>query len=216
MNANSEKPKHKFLHQRCRYLWVLIGAAACLANSSFVFSQDALPVAVMPLVRIAIANEVDLTGSLIAHRISSLSSEVEGIVEQISVDDGHKVKRGDAIVQLNQDIAKIAKDTAAAELAESEATLKESIRRHAELERLKDSSHASRSSVEAAKAQISIDEASRARAISNLRRATTLLNKHSILSPFAGIVNRKLVEIGQWIDTTTPLVELVDSNLLRL
>ena len=175
-----------------------------------------MPVTVMPVIKLAIAEEVSLTGSLIAHRVSNLSAEVEGIVKQLHVDDGSNLNANDAVLELDTDIAEINRQAARASLAQAEAGLKESIRRHGELERLKDQSHTSLTSVEAAKAQIAINEAARNQARSNLRRAEILLAKHRIKAPFTGVVSRKLVEIGQWVETSTPLVELIDTQQLRL
>ncbi|MGR8949493.1 MAG: efflux RND transporter periplasmic adaptor subunit, partial [Gammaproteobacteria bacterium] len=193
-----------------------LGWINVLFLSAAVAAQEALPVTVMPVVRIAIAEEVALTGNLVARRVSNLSAEVDGIVKDILVDDGSVVTTGQKIVVLDTDIAEIDRRVAAASVAEAEATLKEAVRRHRELERLKDQSHTSLTSVEAALAQISIQEASHRQALSNLARTETLLRKHQVNAPFAGIVSRKLVEVGQWVDTNTPLVELIDTHLLRL
>lgn len=179
-------------------------------------AQQATPVTVMPIVKIAIAEELTLTGGLIARRISNLSAEVDGIVKQVHVDDGSELAAGAPVVDLDTDIAQINREAAAADLAEAQATLEESIRRHAELQKLKDQNHTSLTSVEAARAQIAIDEAARNQARSNLKRTQTLLGKHKIVAPFSGVVNRKLVEVGQWVETSTSLVEFIDNKLLRL
>lgn len=179
-------------------------------------AKDALPVSVMPVTAVSIAEEIRLTGDLLAKRTSLVSSQVAGIVKEINVDDGSPVTRTQAIVTLDTDIAIIDKNTAAAELAQANAALQESKRRHAELSKLTTQSHASKTSVAAALAQISIDTAARSRAASEIKRASTLLEKHHVVAPFSGIINRKLVETGQWVDTGTPLVELVDTNQLRL
>lgn len=179
-------------------------------------AQEALPVTVMPVVEVSIAEEIALTGDLLARRVSMLSSEVDGIIKGIYIDDGSVVHTDQVIADLDTDIAQINRDTAAAELAEAHATLAESKRRHGELAKLKTQNHTSKTSVAAAQAQIAIDNAARARAVSQLKRATTLLEKHQITAPFSGIANRKLVEVGQWIDTKTALIELVDTDLLRL
>ena len=197
-------------------LLLAIVGTVIAAYSQASHAQQAMPVTVMPIVKIAIAEEITLTGGLIARRISNLSAEVDGIVREIHVDDGSVLSAGAPVVELDTDIAQINREAAQADLAQAQATLQESIRRHAELERLKDQSHTSLTSVEAARAQIAIDEAARNQARSNLKRTETLLNKHKITAPFPGIVNRKLVEIGQWVETSTALVELIDTQLLRL
>ena len=179
-------------------------------------AEDAMPVTVMPVVKIPIAEEIILTGSLIAKRISNLSSEVDGVVEHIHVDDGSVLSAGAAVLDLDTDIARINQQAALANLAKAQANLKESLRRANELERLKDQNHTSLTSVEAARAQIAVDEAATKQARTDVERAEVLLAKHQIKAPFAGIVNRKRVEIGQWVETSTTLIELIDTHLLRL
>lgn len=194
----------------------IIIAAFMVLIGSRVFAETALPVSVAPITAISIAEEIKLTGNLLAKRTSMLSAQVDGIVKAIHVDDGSTVTLDEAIVDLDTDIALINKSTANAALAEADAALAEAKRRHGELSELKTQSHASKTSVAAALAQISLDSAARARIASELRRANALLEKHYVSAPFAGIINRKLVEVGQWVDTNTPLVELVDTTTLRL
>lgn len=179
-------------------------------------AQEALPVSVAPVVRSVIAEEINLTGDLKARRISMLSTEVAGIVEEILVDDGSTVNHGQLLLKLNTELASINHDSANAELAEADADLAEAERRFNELQQLREQNHAALTSVAAAKAQINIARAKRSRAASNLNRMAVLLAKHQIAAPFSGVIRRKLVEIGQWVDTSDPLVELVETARLRL
>ena len=73
--------------------------------------QPALAQSRMPQVVIAeseqaaLVEEVSLSGSVISPRIAQLSTEVDGLIESISVDIGDTVRAGDEILRLNAELA---------------------------------------------------------------------------------------------------------------
>ena len=195
----------------CRALALL----ACVLPPG-IAADDSMPVSVVRAVRAPIAEELNLTGSVRARRVSRLSTEVDGIVDELLVDDGDRVESGQLVVKLNSELAEIEQSNTAAAVAEADARLAEAARRHAELLRLSKRQHVPETNVEAAKAEIDIARAALAQAEARDRRARALLERHRVRAPFAGVVRSKLVEIGQWVETSTALVELVETRFVRL
>ncbi len=187
-------------------------AFASLACSA----DDTTPVSVVKVVRAAIAEEVKLTGTLQARRVSRLSTEVDGIVARIDVDDGDRVTAGQVILELDTDLARIEKSRSAAAVAEAAARRAEAIRRHDELLRLVEKQHVPQTNVDAARAEIAIADAALAQARAADERAQALLDRHVVRAPFDGVVKTKLVEVGQWIETNSAIAELVEVGYLRL
>ncbi|MFT4583085.1 MAG: RND family efflux transporter MFP subunit [Gammaproteobacteria bacterium] len=181
-----------------------------------VFGQGAMPVSVAKVTRTVIAEEINLTGNLRSVRVSQLSSEVEGLIERLSVDSGDQITQDQVIVELNNELAVIAKSLAGAEVDEATARDSEARRRLAELTELAKQQHVPKTNVETARSEIHIAGAALAQARATLRRAQALLNRHIVRAPFDGVVSLKLAEIGQWVDTSDPLIELVETRLLRL
>ncbi|MFT4564174.1 MAG: membrane fusion protein (multidrug efflux system) [Gammaproteobacteria bacterium] len=181
-----------------------------------VFGQGTMPVSVAKVMRAVIAEEINLTGSLRAVRVSQLSSEVEGLIERLNVDSGDQITRDQVVVELNSELANIAKSLASAEVDEATARENEARRRLAELTELAKQQHVPKTNVETARSEIHITGAALAQARASLRRAQALLDRHIVRAPFEGVVSLKLAEVGQWVDTSDPLIELVETKLLRL
>lgn len=189
---------------------------AAVTGALPVYAENAMPVSVVRIVRAPIVEELRLTGSLRARRISRLSTEVEGIVKELLVDDGDRVESGQLIVRLNNELATIEKSGTAAEVDEAQARLADAERRYRELLALSKKQHVPETNVESAKAEIDIARAALAQRRARDGRAQALLNRHTVRAPFNGVVREKLVEIGQWVETNSALVELVETEFLRL
>ncbi len=76
--------------------------------------------------------------------------------------------------------------------------------------------HVAQTSVAAAKAQVDVDGALLKQTQANLERSREILSQHTVRAPFAAVVRRKLVEQGEWVESSTALLELVDIEVLRL
>ena len=179
-------------------------------------AETRTPVAVSTVRSLVLTDDVALHGSLVAVRRSRLSAEVDGLVTRVVVDDGDHVEANAAVVELDRRIAQIAKAESQALLDAARATADESRRRYLELSELRGKRHVSETEVAAAAAQAEIDNAQVAAAEARLARAAETIRQHTVLAPFEAVVESKLVEVGEWVETNTPLLDLVAVNTLRL
>ena len=179
-------------------------------------SESPVPVGVSTARTAEIHEEVMLNGSLIARRTSRLSTEIDGLVSEILIDDGDRLQRGAVVIRLDPRLARIDRDSASARLEEARARKRESERQHREFLKLQETRHVADTSVAAAKAQIDIDAATVKRVQAELARTVELLDRHVVYAPFDAVVSRKLVERGEWVETNTAIAELVDVGVLRL
>ncbi len=194
-----------------RLIGVLLLALAAVSQA-----DTPVPVGVTTARMAVINEEVALHGSFVARRVSRLSSEIDGLVSEIHVDDGDVLSAGTEVVRLDQRFAAIARDAAVARLAEARARHAEAERRHRELAELQQSKHIAETTVASARAQIDIDAALVKQAEAELERSRELHARHLVHALFDAVVQRKLVERGEWVETSTALVELVDISVLRL
>lgn len=179
-------------------------------------ADKSVPVGIAHAESAVMRSEIKLNGNLIARRVSRLSAEIDGLITVISVDDGDHVSAGQTLVTLEQRLAEIAINTATARLAEQQARLREAKRQHGDLKQLKSKQHVAASAVAAAAAEIEIAEAMVAQAKAEIARNRELLSRHQITAPFDAVVRQKLVEVGEWVETSTALLELVEIKTLRL
>ncbi|MCZ6666537.1 MAG: efflux RND transporter periplasmic adaptor subunit, partial [Gammaproteobacteria bacterium] len=188
-----------------RLVRVLALGGICFAPPGLM-AEAPVPVGVSTVKTAEIREEVTLNGSLIAHRTARLSTEIDGLVTEIRVDDGDRIERGAVVLRLDRALARIDVNVANARLEEARARKLESERRYRELLELQETRNVADTAVSAAKAQIDIAAATVKQAAAQLERVGELLRRHVVHAPFDAVVSRKLVEQGEWVETNTALV----------
>ncbi|MFV0416950.1 MAG: efflux RND transporter periplasmic adaptor subunit [Chthoniobacterales bacterium] len=133
--------------------------------------------------------------------VTKVPSEVAGRVEEILIEPGDAVSKGDVLVELERKRAEIRLNIA-------ELQAKEAARLYQEALRLKKSNVVSQTSLSAAEANSEIAKAQVTEAKDNLSR-------HTIRAPFNGIVNAREVDPGEAVNINQAVAELVDLATLR-
>jgi len=139
-------------------------------------------------------------GTAQALRSVTLSSEVAGTLEEVTVSSGEWVEQGALIAQLNADVQQLA-------LARAELGLRDTEARAARVAQLRDSGSAT---------QVQIDDAELAlsRAQLDLRDAQLELSRRRITAPVSGWIGLITLEPGNQVTPNTELVRLDDRSQL--
>lgn len=186
-------------------LWVMSGS---LGNSE----DDAVTIDVATIapaknavrVRTQSAEEVMRTivvnGKTAPARIAQLSAETDGRIEYIGAERGASLERGNLIVRMDE------RDRAA-RLAQAEATVKQREVEYDARERLKSESYVSDAQLQEGLALL---EAARA----ELTRAKLDLEYMSVRAPFAGALQERMVEIGDFVKRGDPIATFVDNRTI--
>ena len=188
-------------------LW-LFGASLASAQ------QNAPTVVVSRAEQSALIEEVPLTGTVVSPRIAELSTEVSGIVAEIAVELGDRVDAGQQILRLNSELEALTLEAARASTEQARHELADARRRLAEARKLGEIQ--SLSAAESIAAEVQIDVASLRRAQAEEKHQVARLQRHLLNAPFAGVISRKLVEQGEWIQPGQAVVELVALDDLRI
>lgn len=188
-------------------LW-LCGVSLAMAQ------QNAPTVLVSHAEQTALIEEVPLTGTVVSPRIAELSTEVSGIVDEIGVELGDRVEAGTQILRLNSELEALTLEAARASTEQARHELADARRRLAEARKLGEVQ--SLSVAESIAAEVQIDVASLRRAQAEEKREVARLERHRLTAPFAGVVSRKLVERGEWIQPGQTVIELVALDQLRI
>ena len=179
-------------------------------------AQQAPPVEIALAGRAEIVEELPLTGTLTSPRTARLSTEVAGRVAQITVDAGDRVARGDTLLSLDDALARLELEQAEAALTEAEIDVADARRRLGEARDL-----AARQSIPETEVQTRVAGVRRAAAVVARRRAerdfrSALVDRHTLEAPFAGVIGRRLTDLGEWVEPGTAVLELVAVDRLRL
>lgn len=133
---------------------------------------------------------------------AEIPAEVSGRVTEVFVEGGSVVDQGDVLVKLDDTLARLAVDQA-------RARYEESLRLRAEAERLFASRAISETAYQAQISNVRLDKAS-------LEEAVERLARHSIRAPFPGIVDKRLVDVGEAVNAYQPVARVVDLQKLRV
>lgn len=186
----------------------LLAAAAAPAQ------QNAPTVLVTRAERAPLVEEVSVTGTVVSPRIAELSTEVSGIVAEIGVELGDRVRAGDEILRLNSELEALSLTAVRAATEQARHELADARRRLVEARKLGEIQ--SQSAVESIAAEVNIDVAKLQRFEAEEKRQAARLARHRLKAPFAGLVSRKLVEQGEWIQPGQAVIELVALERLRI
>ena len=155
------------------------------------------------------------TGTITARRQAALSPRVGGLVMSADREAGYEAQAGETLVQLDDTLARLELEELQGELARAEAELEEAQRRLQEAEELGERNFP-RTEREARASALRLAEVSVAQAETAVARQRELVARHEVPAPFHGIVARKRAEAGEWVETGSPVIDLVSLDELRL
>ena len=178
--------------------------------------DQAAPVKVARAVMAPVREELPLTGSVTARRLSRIAPEVAGLVAAVRVDEGDEVRQGEVLLELDRTIADLEYAGAQARVKEAQAQAAEAARQRDETAELVKKKHIASTRYEAALAAAEVSAAALERLQAELRRQAELLRRRAVRAPFAGVIAKKMVEEGEWVKTDANLFELAEVRRLRV
>ena len=141
-----------------------------------------------------------VNGKTAPARIVQLAAETDGRVEFIGAERGASLGRGEVIARLDE------RDRSA-RLAQAEALVKQREVEFAARERLKSESYVSEAQLQEAVAQLETAKA-------ELIRARLDLGYMTIRAPFAGALQARMVEVGDFVKRGDPIATYVDNRTI--
>lgn len=168
-----------------RLLPLLVLSQAVAGGQVAAQEDQAAPVKVARAVMAPVREELPLTGSVSARRLSRISPEVAGLVATVRVDEGDEVRQGEVLLELDRAIADLEYAGAQARVKEAQARAAEAARQRDEAAELVKKEHIASTRYEAARAAAEIDAAALERLQAELGRQAELLRRRAVRAPFA-------------------------------
>lgn len=188
-------------------LWSAVGAAA---------APTAPPVVIASTERRAVFEEVPISGTVSSPRVTQLSPEVAGLVQEVLVDAGDRVEAGAPLVRLDGTLAGLALEAAEAATAQASEELADARRRLADAERLVKSRGIAETELKTRRSEVRADAATLRLRQAEQRREAERLRRYELEAPFAGVISRKLTEAGEWVAPGDEVLELIADTGLRI
>lgn len=173
------------------------------------------PVTVVSVTRGGVSSVVEASGTVTAERRSLLSARTAGLVDKVHVDAGSRVNQGDVLIVLDDALAGLDLERAREALKEAERELDELKRLNAEGQKLMQSGGIPKTEAEARSSALVVKMASVKQLEVDVREGAEIVNRHRVLAPYAGVIRAKLTEVGEWVETGVPVLDLVEVDAVR-
>ncbi len=152
------------------------------------------------------------SGYLVARRQSVVSSKIQGRIAELRVEEGSVVKAGDVLATLDNADVLAAITKAKADIDYAKADLAEAQRQERLQEDLYRSKVVSQDALDAAKAKVNLAAAAIGQDKANLEVQEAYLDFTTVRAPFAGIVVKKMTEVGESVAPIPPGVNISTSS----
>ncbi|HMQ00920.1 MAG TPA: efflux RND transporter periplasmic adaptor subunit [Cyclobacteriaceae bacterium] len=165
---------------------------------------------VTQIIRQDISIPLEYVANIQAFQNVEIRARVEGYLEQILVDEGKEVKKGQLLFQINDEEYRADLSKARANIVSAEAEVKSAL---VELERVKllvNKNVITKTELDLAEAKLEIARARIEQAKAEETAAQIRLTNTSIRSPFNGVIDRIPFKIGSLISAGTLLTTISD------
>lgn len=182
--------------------------AACRAHKS----DDATPVRPVVLAPVEVRDveeRVAATGQILAKQRADVAAQVPGEITAIRVDEGQAVAEGAIVIEIDPERRALDLDRARARLSESGAALLDAQRQNQRVHTLAQHKVASKAQLEQASSAL---EAARSRVQAmqaDLGAAERAASDSRVAARFAGVIGRRFVSRGEFVQPGQKLFELV-------
>jgi RND family efflux transporter MFP subunit len=162
--------------------------------------------------------EAAVTGTLQAREEVAVAAKSSGTIMSIGVDENSKVKKGQLLFQLDSRDQQLARQQAANQLAAAELQLKTAKREYDRIQGLVAQNALPRQQLDQLEAQVEGAKLQIAAAKNAIAMASKMIGDASVRSPLAGVVTRKLMNVGEYATMMppSPVVIVQDQSSLEL
>lgn len=159
---------------------------------------------------------IEAVGTLHPYDEVTISAEVEGIIVNMTIDEGTVVTKGMLISAINDTDYLLEVTRAKAMLRQATANLSNINMEHQRKESLFKDGLISLQDYDSVSARLSLAEAERDNALAALSLAEHRVTKTKIYSPISGIVKERSVSGGSYVRNGTPVCTIIQVDPLKL
>jgi len=170
---------------------------------------QAPPVATASVQAVDLEDSIRVSGELVARHRTALSAEVAGRVTRVALEEGDAVEVGTLLIEIDPERRELEVASARAQAAQAVATFEKERRELARVRTLHGSAIASKSKLDTAETALALAGAGADAAKARLGVAERSLADASVSAPFEGLLARRHVNVGQFVQPGTPLFDLV-------
>lgn len=209
--------KNRLLYNRCGWIPGVLVFLLTVSAPAMSARQKGSPLVVTDVVKTAaIVEQIPLSGTVSSPRLANVSGEVSGLIKQVLVDVGDRVNSGDILVTLSTDLKELDLKAARAATARAREELADARRRLTDARRLAKEQTIADNELQSLEAEARIADASVQRYDAEQALQEARLRRHNIRAPFAGLISKRYVADGEWIQPGTRIMQLVATDNLHI
>jgi len=167
------------------------------------------PVMVSRAIARDITDRIEATGQLLAKAEATVAAQVSGEVTQITTDEGAAVELGQVIVEIDPERRQLELADARASQAQMRAQWVEATREVKRAEKLATGGVGSKAQLDEKRTQLDLANAQLQAVAARVGLAERALADASVRAPFAGLVGRRHVNVGEFVNAGQQLFSLV-------
>ena len=178
--------------------------------------ENLVNVRVLPAEKKKVQPYLETTGTLNADEEVTVSSEVDGIIRQIKVEEGSLVNKGSLLIEINEIDYMLDSKRSEAALKQAEANLDNAQAEYKRQEALYKEELVTKQQFDDITTKVALSKAALDGAKATLAISREKLTRTKIYSPLNGAVKEKKVSVGDYVRNGTPLLQLIRVNPLKL
>jgi len=196
-------------------MWITWIWAAC--SSAPVASKERPPalVAVEPVRKGSLADTWSYLGEVAALERAELAAGAAGSLVLVAKREGDRVERRELIAEVDPQLAMAEFEVARARAAQTEAERDQAKRTLDRVTRV-EAGVIAPNEVESAQSEVRRLQAALEAAEADRAVAFAKLERHRVRAPFDGVVARRHVDPGDWVDPGTPVVDVVSTGAVEV
>ena len=180
--------------------WIMVYSFLLTGGTGFAYGQT--PVEISRSVVKDLADHLNLVGTVYPELASTVSAEMAGRVERVRVSEGDRVRKGDALAELDRRMIEV-------RLEQTRARLKQAEDEYERIQKLAEKDLASPERAQRIETELALRK-------TELRMAEIALENSTIRAPFAGLVAWKHVEVGEWISAGGKVANVIKSDRVHV
>jgi RND family efflux transporter MFP subunit len=178
--------------------------------------EKSVNVKVLPAEKKRIQPYLETTGTLKPFEEVTVSSEVDGIVKKIMVEEGSRVGAGTLLIAINDIDYSLEWKRSDAALRQSQANLDNAKAEFKRKDTLYKEELITKQQFDDVFTRLALAEADVERAKATLETSKEKLARTKVYSPLIGAVKEKKISVGDYVRNGTPLLQLIKINPLKL
>jgi membrane fusion protein (multidrug efflux system) len=167
------------------------------------------PVMVKSVESVRVEDRIEATGELRAQNAAAVAAQVGGQVTRLVRDEGAAAGAGDVVVEIDPERRELELSNARAMLAQADAQAAEAERDLVRMEKLHAQGVAADAKLDSARTAVRLGRSNRDAAQAQLGMAERGARDSSVRAPFAGLVARRYVSEGEFVQPGQKLFDLV-------